>query len=128
MIYLIDTHVLLWALENNPKLSNEARSILIDTHNEILISIASLWEISIKLSIDKLELDYPFERLLSEIDKLGFTVIPVSFEALKILRTLPFHHKDPFDRLIITEGIAAGIPIISDDPKFQGYGMEVIWK
>ena len=127
MTYLIDTHVLLWALENNPRLSEKARSILTDVENEIQLSVVSFWEIAIKLSINKLDLGYSFDRILSEVEKLGITILPISIEALNLLRTLPFNHRDPFDRLIISEGRSSGIPIISSDPKFHMYEIEVIW-
>ena len=119
--------MLLWALENNPRLSEKARSFLTDVENEVQLSVVSLWEIAIKVSINKLDLEYSFDRVLSEVEKQGIIILSISIEALKLVRTLPFHHRDPFDRLIISEDLVSNIPIISSDPKFQGYEVEVIW-
>ena len=127
MTCLIDTSVLLWTLENSPKLSSKARQLIIDTENDILLSIVSIWEIAIKLSIGKLDLDYSIERILEEIYQQQFEILPISYEALKIVRELPFHHRDPFDRLIISEGKALAIPIVSNDPQFEKYYKDIVW-
>jgi len=127
MTYLIDTNVLLWSLENSPKLSKKAREAITNSENEIYVSIASIWEIAIKLSIGKLDLAFTLDDIIEEIDYLGFIILPISLDALREVRTMPFHHKDPFDRLIIGQAQVGKIVVISSDQKFMSYNIKIIW-
>jgi len=124
---LLDTHIFLWLIAGSERLRDPARSLLIDAENEALLSVASLWEIAIKVNLGKLTLERPFEELIPE--QLSVTEIdqlPIRMEHLAALLKLPLHHRDPFDRLIIAQALAEGLPVLSSDPEFQKYPVQVI--
>jgi PIN domain nuclease of toxin-antitoxin system len=128
MKILIDTHCFLWFLDNNPKLSNTALSLIKDINNEVLLSMASIWEIGIKCSTGKLRLTDPFEILIpTELTANKITPLQITIEHISGVVNLPFHHKDPFDRLIISQSIIENIPILSADPEFVKYPITLIW-
>jgi len=125
---LIDTSVFLWSISDSDKLSNKARRFITDLENELLISVASLWEIAIKTSIGKLELMRPFERLIPhQLEQNAISVLPIEIRHLTAVIDLTFHHRDPFDRLIIAQGLAEELPVISKDAAFGQYPIQVIW-
>jgi PIN domain nuclease of toxin-antitoxin system len=124
VIVLLDTHALIWSLEDSSKLSPVARSVIEDTANVILASAASAWEIVIKKVLGKL--DAP-DDLESAIDSAGFTKRSITFVDTDRLRTLPRHHKDPFDRMLIAQALVDGTPIISRDPELARYAVPIIW-
>lgn len=105
MNYLLDTHTILWFLEGNENLSLDARFATENPDNISFISIASIWEIAIKLNLGKLKLDIKLEELKSEIIKNGFEILPLDFEHIIGLSNLETIHKDPFDRIIISQAI-----------------------
>lgn len=127
MHLLLDTHIFLWFIAGDKKLRDPVRALLDDDENEALLSIASLWEIAVKVNIGKLRLDRPFEELIpeqlsvNEIDRL-----PIRMEHLATLLKLPLHHRDPFDRLIIAQALSEGVAVLSDDPEFRKYPVQVI--
>ena len=126
MKYLIDTHVLLWYMENNPRLSVRVSGEIEDRNNTIHLSKASFWEIAIKISTGKLQLTMPILELenyliLKSIDQLDF-----NFKDLETLSKLPFHHNDPFDRLIISQAINHNLSVISVDEKFKLYPVQLL--
>ena len=128
MKYLLDTHTLLWFLMGDKKLSHKARRLIDNPENKKLLSIASLWEIAIKVSIRKLVLDKSFERLFPE--QLHFNrieILDITVNSLTKLTTLPFHHRDPFDRLIIAQALVEKLPIIGTDAVFDAYGVSREW-
>ena len=128
MKYLLDTHTLLWFLQGDKKLSDKARQLIDDPRNEKFLSIASLWEIAIKVSLGKLVLNKPFERLFPE--QLYFNrikVLDITVDSLIELTTLPFHHRDPFDRLIIAQALVKDFLIIGADAAFDAYGINREW-
>ena len=128
MKYLLDTHTLLWFLMGDKKLSDKARRLIDNPRNAKFLSIASLWEIAIKVSLRKLVLDKPFERLFPE--QLHFNrieILDITVDNLTKLTTLPFHHRDPFDRLIIAQALVEELPIIGADPAFDAYGISREW-
>ena len=128
MKYLLDTHTLLWFLMGDKKLSHKARRLIDNPDNKKLLSIASLWEIAIKVSIRKLVLDKSFERLFPE--QLHFNrieILDITVNSLTKLTTLPFHHRDPFDRLIIAQALVEKLPIIGTDAVFDAYGVSREW-
>lgn len=125
MNYLVDTHVLLWYMENNPKLSAKAIAEIENRNNVILISKASLWEISLKVSTGKLRLAMPILELENYLNFKSIIQLDFNFSDLEILSRMPFHHNDPFDRLIIAQGINQKLVVISDDPKFNMYPVEL---
>ena len=128
MKYLLDTHTLLWFFQGDKKLSDKARRLIDSPRNEKFLSIASLWEIAIKVSLGKLVLNKPFERLFPE--QLYFNsvkVLDITVDSLIELTTLSFHHRDPFDRLIIAQAFVERLPIIGADASFDAYGISREW-
>ena len=128
MRLLLDTHTLLWFALTDPQLSGTATSLIIDPDNEKLVSPASYWEIAIKISIKKYALSKPYEIFMDEaIDKNGFGYLHIEPKHTAALTRLPFHHKDPFDRLLIAQAIIEGIPIISGDTVLDSYPVKRLW-
>jgi PIN domain nuclease of toxin-antitoxin system len=116
------------AKRNNPQLSNTATALITDPGNEKVVSPASYCEIAIKISIKKYRLAKPYEVFMDEaIDKNGFGYLHILPKHTAGLTTLPFHHKDPFDRLLISQAISEGIPIISGDTAFDSYPVKRLW-
>jgi len=124
---LLDTHTFIWFVEGDTLLSAKARKAIEEKGVENFVSIASLWEIAIKISLGKLELKTPFSRILEEIVKNGFKLLPITFEDTLTLSNLPFHHRDPFDRIIISQCISRNIAALSKDRAFESYEITVIW-
>ena len=128
MRYLLDTHALLWFISEDQKLSDRAHQLILDPDSEIFLSIASLWEIAIKVNIGKLALDKPFNQLFpDEIDSHGIEILDITIDSLVQLTALPPHHRDPFDRLIIAQALVENLPIISVDRNFDTYGIVREW-
>jgi PIN domain nuclease of toxin-antitoxin system len=127
MNYLLDTHVLIWFLNGDKSLSAKARKAIESENASNFVSIASLWEIAIKLSLDRLSIKVPFEKIGNELDKNNFQLLPITFNDTVILSSLTFHHKDPFDRLIISQSIANEFTLISKDKEFSDYKIKLLW-
>ena len=128
MRYLLDTHALLWCIAEDKQLSSSGQRLILDSSSEIFISTASLWEIAIKINIGKLALNKPFEQLFpDELDFHGIEILDITVDTLVQLTTLPLHHRDPFDRLIIAQAIVEGIPIIGKDEAFDLYDVKREW-
>ena len=124
MKYLLDTHTLLWFLQGDKKFSDKARQFIDNPSNEKFLSVVSLWEIAVKVSLGKLALGKSFERLFPE--QLHFNriqILDITVDSLIKLTTLPFHHRDPFDRLIIAQAFVEELPIIGADTAFDAYGI-----
>lgn len=125
---LIDTSVFLWTISGGEKLSENARRCIADLDNDLFLSIASLWEIAIKTSIGKLELLLPFNQLIpDQLEQNEISVLPIEFNHLSQIIDLPFHHRDPFDRLIIAQSPAEQMPVIAKDSAFSQYPAQLIW-
>ena len=125
---LLDTNSFLWFITGSDKLSSKAQHFISDVNNDLALSVSGLWEIAIKISLGKLELTRPFEQLIYEqLRENAIDVLPIEISHLTRLITLPFHHRDPFDRLLIAQAIAEELPVISADTIFQDYGIEIIW-
>jgi PIN domain nuclease of toxin-antitoxin system len=127
MKYLLDTHVLIWFLNGDKSLSTKARKAIESDNATNFISIASIWEIAIKLSLDRLSIKIPFEQLSNELDKNNFQILPITFNDTFVLSTLAFHHRDPFDRLIISQSVANDFTLISKDKEFSAYKIKLLW-
>ena len=127
MNYLLDTHTLIWFLNGDNSLTSKARKAIESDNATNFVSIASLWEISIKLSLDRLEIKFPFETISKEFDKNNFRLLPITFKDTLVLSKLPFHHRDPFDRMIISQSIANDFTIISKDKEFGSYKVKLLW-
>jgi PIN domain nuclease of toxin-antitoxin system len=121
---LVDTYALLWWLTDDAALSPAARDAIADPANEPFVSSASMWEIAIKRSLGKLTApdDLP-DRIAAE----GFTWLPISADHAWQVRELPLHHRDPFDRLLVAQAVTERLAIITSDPRFGQYGVQVHW-
>ncbi|MFO7678730.1 MAG: type II toxin-antitoxin system VapC family toxin [Chloroflexota bacterium] len=128
MPYLLDTHAFLWFIGGDERLPLNLRTLITDPENDILLSIASLWEIAIKTSLGKLSLGKPFTNLIpTQLAANTISVLPISLAALNLVTELPFHHRDPFDRLIIAQAITENLPILSKDAQFSQYSVTLLW-
>ncbi len=127
MKLLLDTHVLLWALGAPERLPDRVTEALTLAENEVLVSAVSAWEIAIKQSLAKLTLPAPAEDWLPDaVTRTGFAWLPVtSHDALRV-RALPWHHRDPFDRLLAAQ-VAGGTTLVTHDRSFEPYGLPVLW-
>jgi PIN domain nuclease of toxin-antitoxin system len=127
---LLDTHAMYWYIEDDPQLSELARTSIRDMSNEILISPASYWEIAIKISIGKWRLNRPYEEFIDiGLNQYGFQVLPILPVHTARLIGLPFPpgHKDPFDRLLVAQALVEQIPIVSADSPPDAYGVTRLW-
>ena len=125
---LLDTNSFLWFISGSDRLSNNAHNFIADLSNELVLSVSSLWEMAIKISLGKLELLRPFEQLIREqLRENSIDILPIELEHLSKVIDIPFHHRDPFDRLIIAQAVTEDIPVISSDTIFKKYTVEVIW-
>jgi PIN domain nuclease of toxin-antitoxin system len=128
MRLLLDTHTFLWFIEGSSNLSDTVKNLIEDQGNQRFLSIASLWEISIKVSIDKLKLDMTITELLKQqVYGNAIELLEIRAEHLDELAKLPFYHKDPFDRLIITQSLVERIPIVTRDSLFERYPVQTLW-
>lgn len=128
MTCLLDTHCFLWAIRDDPKLSDRARKIFRDRRNELLLSVASVWEMIMKAEIGRLQFPRPAGDFLKiHILGNGILVLPIRLEDALRLEGLPLHHRDPFDRMLIAQAMEEGVPILSADPALRAYGAEIIW-
>jgi PIN domain nuclease of toxin-antitoxin system len=124
---LLDTHILLWAALDPDRISAECRVAIEDGSNDVYASAVSAWEIAIKQSLGKLELDRPAERWLPRaLERTGIEALPVDLAAALRVRALPWHHRDPFDRLIVAHALEAGLTVATRDPLFGKYGVPVL--
>ena len=128
MRLLLDTHALLWFVSNHPDLSPNAAQLIADPVNKKIVSVVSLWEITIKVSLGRLSLALPLA------DFINVHLTPSKVQSLQIevphlltLETLPHHHRDPFDRLLAAQALAENVSFISADPAFDSYGVQRIW-
>lgn len=128
MKILLDTHAFLWFIMGSPNLSSSARALIEDVTNEKLFSVASLWEMAIKLSLGKLTLSAPFGLMIpQQLSLNSIELLNIKIEHTATVAFLPFHHRDPFDRLLIAQAIVEEIPIISIDTAFDAYSVTRLW-
>lgn len=121
MTFLIDTHILLWYISGDKRVKKSTRKIIEDGTNKIYLSNASLWEIAIKISIGKLQLNGTLSDLHAYLESHNFDILSFDFEDLEQLQKLPFLHQDPFDRLIVAQALCKDIPVITNDANVQRY-------
>lgn len=128
MKLLLDTHTFIWWDSEPTRISPAALSLLVQPENEILLSLVSLWEIQIKAQLGRLELRIPLVdiTLRQQLDN-GLLLLPIVLEHILELDNLPWHHKDPFDRMLIAQGRTEGATLISCDAAFGSYDCQVIW-
>ncbi len=128
MRYLLDTHVLLWFVAGDDAIPTRARVLIEDAGHEILVSAASAWEISTKFRLGKL----PGARLLAEnftdaIGGLGFDELPITGHAAQVAGGFTVHHRDPFDRMLAAQALIEHVPLITNDPAFEAFGIRAVW-
>ena len=127
MRYLLDTHTFLWCFEGSIKLSKTAKEILLETDTPKYISIASLWEFSVKYSTGKLPFDGGLLYLCKLIKQYEFVILPISQRQLAAMIDLPFIHRDPFDRLLVATAKTDGLTILTADENIQKYDVLSAW-
>lgn len=124
MRLLLDTNALLWWRMGSPRLSSIASDQISNPDNDIVISIASLWEIAIKRVLGKLRFLEDFKEVMANEE---FNLLSITYAHLRVLGDLPQHHRDPFDRVLISQSFAERIPIVTNDRAFTAYAVEIVW-
>jgi PIN domain nuclease of toxin-antitoxin system len=128
MKLLLDTHVLIWLVEGSDNLSQAARQAIENDDNSLYLSIASLWEMTIKMTLGKLQLGMSIDRIVeSYILPSGMEIILIQLNHLVVLRDLPLHHRDPFDRLLISQARSEELILVSGDRIFGDYPVQLLW-
>jgi hypothetical protein len=124
--FLLDTHTFIWLSENDANLPNNLRD-MIDIADRVYLSIASLWEIAIKLNLGKLSLQRSYETIGAELESSDILLLPISFIDTLQIRYLPLHHRDPFDRILIAKAMNRSLALISRDTQFDAYPIQRLW-
>ena len=124
MRLLLDTHALLWWLSDDARLGSQARGLIADPGHDVLVSVVSLWEITLKARIGKLNAD--IREIFEAIDRQGFVSIEIRRVHLVTLAGLPVHHRDPFDHLLIAQAIVEGATLVSDDRRVSLYPVQTV--
>jgi PIN domain nuclease of toxin-antitoxin system len=128
MNLLLDTHAFLWFIANDPRLSSQAQSLIEAPANRRLLSMASLWEMAIKVSLGKLTLAQSFDQFIPRQLQLNqIEVLAIELPHVAAVAAMPFHHRDPFDRLLAAQCQIEGLPIVSADPVFDAYAIRRVW-
>jgi PIN domain nuclease of toxin-antitoxin system len=128
MRLLLDTHAFLWWVEDDSRLSRKARAAIAEPGNDCFLSLASSWEMAIKISLGKLRLAAPLERFIPEqLAANGFRELAIDFRHVARVSRLPFHHRDPFDRLLVAQALEEDLTVVSADRVFRTYGLSRVW-
>ncbi|MGL5832753.1 MAG: type II toxin-antitoxin system VapC family toxin [Waterburya sp.] len=128
MKLLLDTHTFIWYVTNNPKLSSTAQQFINDGNNEVLLSLASIWEMAIKHSVGKLSFELPFMVFVEQqMLQNSMSLLNIQLSHLNVIANLPLHHRDPFDRLIIAQAMVEQIPVVGIDAVFDSYPIQRLW-
>ena len=127
MNLLLDTHALIWFITDDNKLPRNTRTLIEDPDNNCFVSIATLWEIAIKNSLGRLDLNAELDVIFRIIDETGFELLPITTDHILANAHLPHYHHDPFDRIIIAQSIDENLCVISKDDKFRHYKALVFW-
>lgn len=128
MRLLLDTHTFIWYVTDNPRLSANVKLLIEDEDNEKLVSIASIWEMAIKHSIGRLNFSLPFmEFVRQQLSVSNIGLLEINLDHIEVVASLPLHHRDPFDRLIIAQSMAEQIPVLSVDVIFDAYAIARLW-
>lgn len=128
MNLLVDTHAMIWFITNDGSLPLKIKSLIKDAKNKCYVSIASYWEIGIKYSLGRIYLESDLERIFQIIEESGFVLLPVTPEHILENTKLDFHHRNPFDRIIIAQAIKENLSVITKDEQFRNYPAKVIWE
>jgi PIN domain nuclease of toxin-antitoxin system len=125
---LLDSHTLIWAADDPAQLTAVAQGLLQDPAHDRLLSAASLWEIAIKFSLGRLPLSMPYRQWMDKaIADLGLVILPISLDHAEQQAGLPWHHRDPFDRLLVAQAKVEGVPLVSADAALDAYGISRLW-
>ncbi len=128
MKLLVDTHALIWYVDQDHLLSPAAHAAITKPSNDLLLSSGSIWEIAIKVGLKKLTLSLPYRAWIEKaIADLGLSLLPITVEYADAQAVLPNHHRDPFDRLLVAQAQVEGVPLVSDDVTLDSYGITRIW-
>jgi len=127
MNFLLDTHTVLWLAENSPQLSQRARETILGHESKNFISIASAWEIAIKNSVGKFTVTNGVTEFYKMVESNGFIWLPIKQDHIVKVESLPFHHRDPFDRLLVAAAICDDLAIITADRNIPAYGVPCVW-
>lgn len=128
MRFLLDTHTFIWFVTDSPKISATVKELIENENNEKLLSIASVWEMAIKHSSGKLSFGLPFRVFIEQQTSLNnIDWLEINLDHIEVVATLHFHHRDPFDRLLIAQAIADQLPILSADSTFDNYSIQRLW-
>ena len=128
MRLLIDSHTLVWAMLKDHRLSNRARRAFMPDSDELHVSFVSLWELSIKITIGKLRtLGSSISYLRDECREYGINLIPLRFDHILRLETLPLHHRDPFDRLLVAQALEEDLAILTSESQLRQYPAKIVW-
>ena len=128
MKLLVDTHALIWYVDQDHLLSPAAHAAITDPSNDLLLSSGSIWEIAIKAGLKKLTLSLPYRAWIEKaIADLGLSILPITVEYADAQAVLPNHHRDPFDRLLVAQAQIEGVPVVSADVTLDSYGITRIW-
>jgi PIN domain nuclease of toxin-antitoxin system len=125
--YLLDTHVLLWYLAGDERLSSAAKGIVSNPKNVLYMSIASFWEVAIKMSLGKLSVEGGFDAVSEQADALGVHVEPLDMASVEKIVSLPPHHRDPFDRVIIATALCRNWPVVTADASYSDYPIRAVF-
>lgn len=126
MKLLLDTHAVLWFMLNDRKLSDVALAAISDAANDCLVSPVSHWETAIKISLGKFKVSQPFESLWDDV-LARFNTLPIEASHSARLLSMPFHHRDPFDRMLVAQALVEQIPLVSCDDNLDRYGIQRVW-
>lgn len=125
---LLDSHTLIWSVDQQQRLGAQAHAAISDPANEVLLSAAIIWEIAIKVGLGKLSLTMPYRQWMTQaIGDLGVTILPITVEYADVQAGLPDHHGDPFDRLLVAQAMVEQVAIVSIDAAFDAYGIQRVW-
>jgi PIN domain nuclease of toxin-antitoxin system len=128
MKLLLDSQSLIWYVDQDHLLSPAAHAAITEPANDLLLSAATIWEIAIKVGLKKLTLSLPYSHWMTKaVADLGLSVLPITIDYAAKQTTLTWHHRDPFDRLVVAQALVENVPIVSADPQLDAYGVTRVW-
>ena len=127
MKLLVDTHVFLWFILDDPRIATTARPLLVDPDHERFLSLASVWEVAIKHGLGKLQLTDGIKGFFRDIEQANFELLDIKPGHIMDLASLPLHHRDPFDRMLAAQSELEGLLLVTRDPAFETFGTRILW-
>jgi len=128
MAYLLDTHALIWFLEGNKQIPLGLQTLIRDPEEHIFVSLISFWEMAIKIQLGKLQLPESLEEMLADTVRVKIAILPLRPEHILALQSLPLHHRDPFDRILLAQSQSESLTLISRDAALDAYGVVRLWE